>query len=321
MIDGFTLGAYAAEPRRPALDARGEEGWFRALTEIEGARGMEVFFRGSLHPDGPGRLAELLPEGWHLVITALPQTVARTAKDPRYGLAAADGTGRRAAVDDIRRLLSEAHRIDALLGRSVVRAVEVHSAPTAAAGVRADAAALARSLRELSDASEGIPLVVEHCDALVPWHRPVKGFLSLREECDAVRSALEDGVRTGLSLNWGRSAIEGRSRRTPVEHIRELVGAGLLRGLMFSGAPRTSGALGAAWDDLHNPLRADDPTSLLDEGDVRSALASIDASTRAQQLLFLGAKVQDPADAVEQERRLAPLERLIGAVRAGWEET
>lgn len=54
---------------------------------------------------------------------------------------------------------------------------------------------------------------------------------------------------------------------------------------------------------------------------MRSALASIDASTRARQLLFLGAKVQDPADAVEQGRRLAPLERLIGAVRAGWEET
>lgn len=320
MIDGLTLGAYAAEPRRPALDTRAEERWFRALADIEGARGVEVFFRGSLHPEGPERLAELLPEGWHLVITALPQTVTHSARDARYGLAAADVEGRRAAVDDIRLLLGEAHRIDALLGRRVVRAVEVHSAPRVTYRVRADAASLARSLRELSDAAEGIPLVVEHCDALVPAHRPVKGFLRLDEERDAVRSALEGGVLAGQSLNWGRSAIEGRSGLTPLDHIRELTGAGALTGLMFSGAPRASGVLGEAWDDLHNPLRADDPASLLDEEAVHSALSAIDTTMRAQ-MLFLGAKVQDPEDSTELERRLAPLERLIGAIRAGWEET
>lgn len=320
MIDGLTLGAYAAEPRRPALEGRAEERWFRALTAIEGARGLEVFFRGSLHAEGPERLAELLPEGWHLVITALPQAIARSAVDPRYGLAAEDREGRRAAVDDIRLLLAEAHRIDEILGRGAVRAVEVHSAPRADAGVLAGADALARSLYELSDAAEGIPLIVEHCDALVPGRSPVKGFLPLADEQEAVRTASEGGVLAGQSLNWGRSAIEGRSATTAVEHVRQLTRTGTLSGLMFSGAPDAPGGLGAAWDDLHNPLQVDDPSSLLDERRVRETLAVLDAPTR-ERMLFLGAKVQDPEDSAELERRLAPLNRLIGVIRAGMEET
>ncbi|QNA93775.1 DUF4862 family protein [Microbacterium sp. Se63.02b] len=124
---------------------------------------------------------------------------------------------------------------------------------------------------------------------------------------------------SGQSVNWGRSAIEGRSARTPVEHVRHLVRAGTLSGLMFSGAPSTAGPLGAAWDDLHNPLRSDDPASLLDGGGVGMTLAEIDAASW-DRMLFLGAKVQDPEDSVEFERRLAPLTRAIGAIRAGMEK-
>lgn len=319
MIDGLTLGAYAAEPRRPALEGRAEERWYQALAAIDGASGLEVFFRGSLHPEGPERLAALLPDGWHLVITALPQAVAGVQADPRYGLASADPEGRSAAVDDIRTLLAEAHRVDALLGRRAVRAVEVHSAPRAAGGVAAGAEALARSLRELSDAAEGVPLVVEHCDADVPGRAPVKGFLPLAAEQEAVLSSIAAGVVAAQSVNWGRSAIEGRSAHTPVAHIRQLLDAGTLAGVIFSGAPDRPGALGDAWDDVHNPLRVSDPASLLDEDGVRAALSAIGHGA-GERLLYLGAKVQDPHDSGDFERRLAPLNRMIGAIRAGMEE-
>ncbi|QYM64071.1 DUF4862 family protein [Microbacterium sp. Se5.02b] len=319
MIDGLTLGAYAAEPRRPALDERSERRWFQALAAVEGAHGLEVFFRGTLHPRGPEHLAQLLPEGWHLVVTALPQAIAGSTTDPRYGLASKHADGRHAAVDDIRRLLAETRRLDAVLGRTAVRAIELHSAPRAIDGVSSDASALALSLRELTDAAEGTPLIVEHCDALVAGQAPIKGYLSLAAEQAAVDEAQDGGAVSGQSVNWGRSAIEGRSARTPVEHVRHLVRAGTLSGLMFSGAPSTAGPLGAAWDDLHNPLRSDDPASLLDGGGVGMTLAEIDAASW-DRMLFLGAKVQDPEDSVEFERRLAPLTRAIGAIRAGMEK-
>lgn len=319
MIDGFTLGAYAAEPRNRVPRGDAERRWFEALAAIEGARGLEVFFRGGVQPGGPEHLAGLLPEEWHLVITALPQAVAGSADDPRYGLASTHPDGRRAAVRHIRQLLAEAHRIDAERGERVVRAVEVHSAPRALYGVAAGPEELALSLRELADAAGGIPLIVEHCDALAPGQASVKGYLPIEHEYEAVQAARADGIAAGQSINWGRSAIEGRSGATPSAHLRWLVERRALSGLIFSGAPAADGRLGPAWDDLHNPLREDDPSSLLDAEAVRDSLAAL--GDGVTELLFLGAKVQDPQDSQEHARRLAPLIRTIGAIRAGMEET
>lgn len=315
MIDGLTLGAYAAEPRRNPLDDSSERRWFQLLQGIEGASGLECFFRETLHPRGPEHLADQLPDGWHVVITALPHTVACTAAHRHYGLASAHEPGRQEAVADTRRLLGEARRIDERLGRRAVRAVQLHSAPRATDDVRSDVGALAASLGELAAEADGIPLVVEHCDALVPGRTPMKGYLPLEAEIDAVTAASRRGAPLGQSINWGRSTIEGRSESTPVAHATRLVGARRLAGLMFSGAPSAPGPLGEAWDDVHSPLRDHDGSSLLDATAVRQMIDVID-DTSFGRLLFLGAKVQDPADSDDLGERLAPLNALIQTIRS-----
>lgn len=313
----LTLGAYAAQPALSHDDAT-ERRWYQALAEIPGAGGIETFYRGSLHERGPEHLAGLLPDGWHVVITALPQAVAKITTDPHYGLGSRDPDGRREAVSDVRHLLFEARRIDRFLGRRAVRAIELHSSPRRTGAASADACFLALSLRELAAEAAEIPLVIEHCDALVPGQPPAKGFLSLEEECEAVDAARDEGAVIGQSVNWGRSALEGRSAATAVEHIRLLASAGTLAGVMFSGAPHVRGPLGDAWEDVHSPLQQDDPSSLLDEERVHAAITAIGGG---EDLLFLGAKVQDPRMSPDIAGRLAPLSRLAAAIRTGLAST
>lgn len=309
----LTLGAYAAQPALSADDVT-ERRWYQALAEIPGAGGIETFYRGTVHERGPEHLAGCLPDQWHVVITALPQAVAKITTTPHYGLASRDADGRREAVADVRHLLSEATRIDRFLGCRAVRAIELHSSPRRTGAVAADARSLALSLRELAAEAGEIPLVIEHCDALVAGQRPAKGFLSLEEECEAVAVAREHGAVIGQSVNWGRSALEGRSALTAIEHIRTLVAAGTLAGVMFSGAPHVRGPLGDAWEDVHNPLRQDDASSLLDEEQVHAAITAIGGG---EGLLFLGAKVQDPRMSSDVAGRLAPLSRLVAAINTG----
>ncbi|MFB2596619.1 DUF4862 family protein [Herbiconiux sp. P17] len=329
MIDGLTVGAYAAAPQRTPLSGPDEDYWYALLGDLDHATGIEVFFRGSLHPLGPRRLAHLLPEGWHVVATMLPQAIARQAADPGYGLASDSVEGRRAAVADGRALFGELQTIADLLGRDPTRAVHLHSAPRAAleSHARSSAAALTASLGELAELADehglGAALVVEHCDALVPGQPPAKGYLTLDAEIEAVRDARirSTGAGTapvyGQSVNWGRSAIEGRSADTAVAHLAALDRAATLAGLMFSGAPSTDGVLGAAWNDLHNPLAADDPSSLLTRDEIRRSLGilSPDAASR---LLYLGAKVQDPADSDDLSTRLDPLRAVLATVHTEW---
>jgi hypothetical protein len=350
MIDGLTVGAYAAAPQRIPLAGANEDRWYALLGELDHAAGIEVFFRGSLHPLGPRRLAHLLPPGWHVVATMLPQAIARQAADPEYGLASESPEGRRAAVDDGRILFGELRKIADLLGRDPTRAVHLHSAPRASPAppasptsptspARSNAAALTASLDELALLAEqhelGAALVVEHCDARLPEQPPAKGYLALDAEIEAVRdarirangragaasAAAETGRAAaptfGQAVNWGRSAIEGRSAETPLAHLAALDRAGTLAGLMFSGAPSTAGALGAAWDDLHNPLADDDPSSLLTEHEIRRSLSAIGPDA-ASALLYLGAKVQDPTDSDDLARRLDPLRAVLTAVHTEW---
>ncbi len=74
-------------------------------------------------------------------------------------------------------------------------------------------------------------------------------------------------TQIGMSVNWGRSAIEGRDPSLPVRHVRQLRARGLLDGVVFSGAAATHGAYGAplvrrAPADAPWPI----PESLIDVG-------------------------------------------------------
>jgi len=99
-------------------------------------------------------------------------------------------------------------------------------------------------------------LVVEHCDEYRQDASHQKGSMSLEDELMVLKDIQDQkGVNTrlGITINWGRSVIEGRDVKTPVEHIRVAKKAGLLHGLMFSGVSK-AGPYGV-WSDTHAPPR------------------------------------------------------------------
>lgn len=308
MLDGITLGAYAIEPAPDELSAR-EKDWYENLSVIDGAHGLEVPYRGGLHRSGVRGLAAVLPAGWHVVVTLLPATMAGIRTDPKYGLASADVDGRGAALADVRAALAESRRLADLTGEQTVRAIHLTSAPRGTG----DTDQLANSLETLGREAGAVELLVEHCDA---WRadRPVaKGFLGLTEEIDAVLMARGNtDASIGQLVNWGRSAIEGRSTEAPAKHIAALHSAGTLSGIMFSGTAATQSALGEAWADAHNPLDTADPASILTTGAISAAITG----AVVHGMTVLGVKVQDPQNSTDLRERLSPLRATVAPVLA-----
>ena len=96
------------------------------------------------------------------------------------------------------------------------------------------ASALARSLETITGWDwDGAQILLEHVDAKVPGHAPAKGFLSLEDELDVIS---ENSLPMGILINWGRSAIELRDAAHVIDHVAMARQAGVLKGLIFSGA-------------------------------------------------------------------------------------
>ena len=306
----FIVGAYASAPADDAGDH------LRRVAELPGFGGVELPFH-----DDPGRdassVAALRPE-WDVVLTAIAATVLRNQREPGFGLASPDETGRRAAVATARALADQVRVIDDHAGRAAVVAVELHSAPSGSGTT----AAFARSLAELAELGWDDALVtVEHCDSVAgpPPHQ--KGYLTFDDELAVVR---ETDSRFAMTVNWGRSAIDGRSARTPVEHVTALRDAGRLGGVMFSGATDHESVYGVPWLDAHLPpstgaetefadLRSGtEATSLLGPAQIRATLHAAGGTQR-----FTGLKISvrpaelDAATRIEHVR--AALE-LLGRV-------
>lgn len=298
------VGAYAALPPAEEVDA-----FYARLADEVGATGVEIPSHHVLAADG----ADLDALAGHMrgrftgsVVTAIPGTMGRVGADARFGLASPDAEGRAAAVAFARDLIAAAGELDALLGGGAVRALAIHSAPSLTPDIAPSADAFARSLDELADAAggSGIGLVIEHCDAARSPERGEKRFLGIDDE---IALARERGL--GISVNWGRSAIEDEDPSAPERHLAAARAAGVLEGLVLSGAGDAPSAFGAAWADAHLPLAADEPTSLLDAERVRACLAAA-----GDGLAFVGVKMQVPPGA-DLDERIAVLRRAADAVR------
>jgi len=278
------VGAYCAAPPGAADDPSVEARWYAALRAEPLIGGLELPFTGTVHPAGPDHLAELLDPDWRSVVTDIPLADARSRADPRYGLASTDTVGRAQALEDARRLFEEVAALD-----ERIVAVELHSAPPVRGGF-SSARIFAESLTQIAQWSwADVTVCIEHVDAPTAGRPPVKGFLTLAEEIDAVKTASErSGRRIAQSVNWGRSAIEGRSALTPVENLRALRSAGTLGGLMFSGV---AGAGPEAWLDAHLGMADADPGSLLTEHELHTALDEVDGA----ELAVFGVKMRPPA--------------------------
>jgi hypothetical protein len=138
---------------------------------------------------------------------------------------------------------------------------------------------------------------------------PAKGFLTLEEELD-VLSSLDDAV--GLSLNWGRSVIEGRDVDRAMEHVRVAASSGRLRAYTFSGAAAVATDYGPAWADSHHPFAETDPPGYGEPASLMTTEAMAPIVPYLDGCLFVAVKTNWP------RQRTDPAERAR-AVRANFE--
>jgi hypothetical protein len=249
------IGAYAASPSANGFDIQTESLYYEGLRSFPFLSGLEIPFLGTLHSEPNWFLDQLSPQ-WDSVLTPIPGVMNTLAKDPHFGLASDDTSGRARAVEFMQRMQESVATINRHVGRQAIRAVEVHSAPTLGKeGMTSSVESFADSLTQLRAWDwQGAQLLVEHCDAYKVGQVPAKGFLTLEAEMAAITQS-SGTTPAGVLVNWGRSAIETRSGAGPEDHLKQASAQGLLKGLIFSGATLDSPLYGN-WSDSHAPFEA-----------------------------------------------------------------
>lgn len=315
------LSAYPAAPDAQKFGAGALDDYYRGLRALDTVGSVELPVDGNGGLVGGADTLARVADGWDIVLTTIPGTRARLDHNPSFGLASTSPSGREAAVAFVHAVLDTARRIDQALGRRAVSGIGLVSAPRALPDPGTSSGAnLAESLVQvLEDGADSRTLYLEHCDAPVRGHAPLKGYLSMPDEVDALCEARSAGHRNVSALvNWGRSAIEQRSVAGPIEHLRLAQAAGVLGGLVFSGCAAVEGPYGSAWADVHTPLAPGpedefgESTSLLSDAEIARCLELTNPDT------LIGVKVAArPADGISERVRLqqATLARVWGALR------
>ncbi|QOR72291.1 DUF4862 family protein [Ruania alkalisoli] len=305
---GVFVGAYASSPTTQSWDPHLERAYLSRIAEIPGVRGLEVPWITSLHAHDQSWYARQLPAGWEMVITQIGGVVHRLADDPAYGLASADPGGRARAVADVASIRDDVARLHDALGRQVVIAIELHSAPASTAA-HGTTAALTESLREIAAWDfGGTQILIEHCDERQPERPTAKGFLSVAEELQAITDA---ATGAGMVVNWGRSAIELGDPDLVPEHVRAIREAGVLAGVVLSGVADVATDYGPAWADAH-PSFAPGRAGIGADGSLLTDARAAATLAAAGPHVWCGLKIGC-------RPRNAPLEQRVSLIRSGVE--
>ncbi|MDP9800825.1 hypothetical protein J2S49_000901 [Arcanobacterium wilhelmae] len=299
MATPFVIGAYAALPAERAQ----QEEFYGSLAQAAWVNGLEIPLRATITDDLPWFAQQIAPSFTTNVLTPIPGTMGKLGKNPAFGIASPDEAGRALALEFLIDAVNQVKAVNDAVGRQVFTHIALHTAPTATA----QREALVRSLATIEQwDADGAKFVIEHQDAFIPEQAPQKGFLSLADEIIAIEEA--DAERTFISLNWGRSAIEGRGTELPLEHVKQAAASGKLEGLIFSGAHDVDGDYGPAWTDAHVALHQDEPSSIM----TSSLVASAAQAATAAKVQYLGAKLTlDGRYSVAE--RVAILQRVAAA--------
>ncbi|MDP9800762.1 hypothetical protein J2S49_000838 [Arcanobacterium wilhelmae] len=252
----FLVGAYAALPSNRSE----QEEFYAKIGDAPWVNGLEIPLRDSITDDLPWFAARISPSFTTNVLTPIPGTMGNLGTNPQFGIASPDDDGRDVAIRFLTDGINKVKEVNDAVGRQVFTYIALHTAPTE----HASKEALIRSLIALEELdTDGAKFVIEHQDAFIPGQAPQKGFLSLEEEITAIDEA--GTTHTFISLNWGRSAIEGRGPDLPLQHIQQAGASGKLAGVIFSGAHDVDGDYGPAWTDSHVALKRDEPSSIMTE--------------------------------------------------------
>ncbi len=323
----YIVGAYATAPSLGGSSRTLEREYYDYLIKsIPEIRGLEIPFWGeSLHQFGDDFLLNNIRNDWQNVLSCIPASVCALKENPNIGLASNDEAARLESVKIHKRANQAFHKICDRTGNNSIIAVQLATAPSAPVeSVSASVDSLRKSLDELLSLEwYDAKITIEHCDSYSGNHPYVKGFMALDEEIKILRTLANDHDNLGVTLNWARSAIEGRSASHVIEHIKQARQANLLLGFIFSGTSKYDKNYGE-WSDLHMPfakiydIKSYEENSLLTEKNIRETLLSIDLA----HLDYIGVKLlSQPIEDSTIERRvdinkdaLLVLNRIIGDI-------
>jgi len=258
ILEKLIVGAYTSSPNLFGWDRDLENVFFKELKKLDYVRGLEIPFWGkSLHPIDDDYFLGILEPEWENVITCVPGTMKFLRSDPFFGLASVKQESRKKAIEFARLACYAIEKIVKHFDKQNIISVEITSSPkTTPIEINGDAEYLYDSLHEISKWNwHGAKLVIEHCDSFSQKNTvPQKGFLSLEDEVQVIRKVnSEQDNQIGLTINWGRSAIEDRQEIGPQNHVKYVSKWGILSGVMFSGVTENGDSLYGAWKDLHTP--------------------------------------------------------------------
>ena len=152
---------------------------------------------------------------------------------------------------------------------------------------------------------EGAKIVIEHCDTAVDNIPFEKGFLTIEDEIKTLIE-LQDMHNVGITINWARSAIEGRNISKPLEHIEMALKNNILSGLIFSGVSDNDIQYGS-WKDTHMPFAQSFDVKFYEENSFLTYENIINTlkSLNVNDLDYLGIKLLSmPIESATIERRI-----------------
>jgi hypothetical protein len=312
----YIVGAYATAPSLGVKENKElETQYYEQIQSIDHMRGLEIPFWGEeLHWFGSDFLLDLIRPDWENVLSCIAGTMDGISKNVKFGIASNDEQGRKDAVAMHKRANQLLHKMNDRYGRQSIIAAELATGPRIPVeGVSTSKESLLRSMEEiLSWDWGGAKIVIEHCDVTREGEPFVKGFQKLDQEIEVLQSLARDH-EVGILINWGRSAIEGRSSQTPVEHLKMAIEYNLLSGLIFSGTSSADELYGS-WNDNHMPfaqafdVKHFEENSLLTQEAVQNSLAVVDL----EKLDYIGVKLLSmPLDSHDIKRRIGLNEDAI----------
>ena len=305
----YIVGAYATAPSLGNKDRALETDFYNQLIQsIPEIRGLEVPFWGDeIHWFGSDFLLNIIKPEWDNVLSCIPGTMGALEKKPHFGLASDDKQGRIEAVAMQKRANLMLHRMNERYGRKSIIAVQMVTGPSVPVdGVSSSKESFLRSMEEiLSWDWGGAKLVIEHADASIPNQPFDKGFFTLNDEIELLEN-LSNDYNLGVTINWARSAIEGRRYEKPIEHLKLASQHEMLSGLIFSGVSNNDERYGQ-WKDTHMPFAQSfdvkhyEENSLLTQDNVSNTLKEVDLD----KLDYLGIKLLTiPVDTSSIEKRV-----------------
>jgi len=310
----YMIGAYATAPSTLKWDQALETNYYQELKSQCNIIGLEHPFVGKLHPYDDEWFLENIDENWQFIFTSIPGVMGQLARNPHFGIASTNEAGRQAALAFYQQAQQAIFKLNNHLKKEAVSFLKIHTAPKITENTESSIQALQRSLETMQSWNwYGAKLVIEHCDAYILGQEAEKGFMLLEDEITAVKlvnSKLNSDV--GISINWGRSAIETRDTNGPLQHIKQAYLNGLLKGIIFSGTSDIDGPYGQ-WKDTHMPpaqaiyIPSYAENSLLTMEQIEKSMQQCDY----QKLDFIGGKISLSPNQASVNQRISYIKSLI----------